>query len=344
MGGKRAIEPRAVFSVMLPLAAIAAGVLLTRPIAWVLVGLCVAGTVFALIGTKQAQRRIPGLGRLPLVPDHGASPREGGVEGPSPAEPTREVVTSGDPVAREDLPDWLSGREAEVRRLQGTLTKQLAEPYFDVRQVERTADTFQRVNNDVAHKLRLEASEEAAAQFEANPDWFDPVPTRLRPQEFQEVARLMGYAADQIARARVQINRAKQTGAAGALALRVRDEARQGWQLRDRVLADPMARTDMSLRYDSEIEAWTKRVVDLLAGAGEGASAHHFLARVPSSPWSALGIQGNQCDRLERLIRARAERLERIADVLMARDVASPKAQRGSTVACSREATGAASR
>lgn len=50
--------------------AIAAGVLLSKPAAIVLAVLATVVLLLVVAGTTDAQRLIPSLGRLPLVPDH----------------------------------------------------------------------------------------------------------------------------------------------------------------------------------------------------------------------------------------------------------------------------------
>ena len=50
--------------------AVAAGVLLSKPLAWALAGLATLVLFLVVVGYERVQRHLPDLGRLPLVKDH----------------------------------------------------------------------------------------------------------------------------------------------------------------------------------------------------------------------------------------------------------------------------------
>lgn len=93
--------------------------------------------------------------------------------------------------------DWLDERITEVRSLQAELAGQLAQPVWDSKRVDLIQGTFGDVNRDVLRKLQSEARE-WVDYYRQNPEWFDPVITRIRREDLQEVVRLMGFTIDQL--------------------------------------------------------------------------------------------------------------------------------------------------
>jgi hypothetical protein len=106
------------------------------------------------------------------------------------------------------------------------------------------------------------------------------------------------------------------------LVSRLRETIREGAELRDKMLADPLTRLHLPLDmadYEAKAERWTKSVGQLLESSGHDREAGEFLAPVERSPLAGV-LGGNERDRLSRTLRTRVGRLQRIAERLQPAD------------------------
>lgn len=109
-----------------------------------------------------------------------------------------------DAAAHVGLGAWLDARSADIRKLKGQLETQLARPAVEHDSIALTEQMFWDVNREVLLKLHVTAPE-CVDYYKQNPDWFATSITRIRPEEFADVVRVMDYTLDQIAHIREQV-------------------------------------------------------------------------------------------------------------------------------------------
>jgi hypothetical protein len=109
-----------------------------------------------------------------------------------------------DAAAHVGLDAWLDARSADIRKLKSQLEAQLALPAFDHERVDLIQHSFWHINEEVMLKLHV-AAPEWVDYYRTNPDWFAMGITRIRPEEFNDVVRVMDYTLDQIKHIRAQV-------------------------------------------------------------------------------------------------------------------------------------------
>lgn len=106
--------------------------------------------------------------------------------------------------AQVNLGAWLDGNSADIRKLKEQLETQVAAPAFDFEKVELIERAFWHVNEEILMKLQLVAPE-WIDYYKQNPDWWNGGLTRIRPEQFADVVRVMDYTLDQIAHVRGKV-------------------------------------------------------------------------------------------------------------------------------------------
>lgn len=106
----------------------------------------------------------------------------------------------------EGITAALDNRTDEIIALKRNLKSEIAaaNPQFNTGKATAILDLFWDSTKDV-HRLLHTKAPEWVDYFSENPPWFNLAVTRMRPEEFEEVVRLMDYTIDQIAHIRARL-------------------------------------------------------------------------------------------------------------------------------------------
>jgi len=118
----------------------------------------------------------------------------------------RDEALAASSSGRQSLDPWLDERSEDMQALAERLREQAAVgPVVDIPRCEAIQGAFWQLSSDVLARLHIEAPE-WAEYYMQNPDWYrlDGV-TAMRPEQFEERAKLIDYTVDQIAHIRARL-------------------------------------------------------------------------------------------------------------------------------------------
>lgn len=103
---------------------------------------------------------------------------------------------------------WLDERSRAIKALRDRLRDQIDGQWFNPRLVDSIVDAFWETSNQVLARLHIDAPDEAEHYIQ-NPPWFREGLTRMLPEQFEEVVKVMDYTLDQIARIQARLSKEK---------------------------------------------------------------------------------------------------------------------------------------
>ena len=100
---------------------------------------------------------------------------------------------------------WLREREEELRGLKRDLEAQVAQSIPDWQWAQTIYQLYLEANQDILRRL-VNSAPQWADYYRQNPDWIAPGVTPVSSEDWDKIARLVEYTADQVAHIRERLS------------------------------------------------------------------------------------------------------------------------------------------